>query len=379
MFPEWAESDQAYEPVDTGVNAFDGYVKAARQAVTLAPVEAERVSFTEGAKDRGLKRLGPLLNTVARTTRLACEFEHRVSDPFLPDSNAKGWRLIGRGLLWKIESAVKQEAFDEAAKWVVVATQFGLDLTQGDSATASLGFNIVNDARRAFAPHYKRLSVSQLGAFHSGLAKAVKDYKGLKGTVNHEEKRMMLGVQYVQDCYQKKDFSGLQSQLGKDAKPAINYLKGLEGTKREEYFKSLSEATRLFVDHWSDEIDKPRPERSPWADQPGANVYKRIANAFWGTVEPMASMSDMCLAQTRILAVSAWARANARSKGAAKFDLKGLPRSLTLDPYSGRSLIYKVSGQEFKVYSVGADGRDDGGESDEFGQFPDTILEGSNL
>lgn len=190
---------------------------------------------------------------------------------------------------------------------------------------------------------------------------------------------MLLGVQFIQDCHRRKSYDVLLTQLGKGAKPAISYLKGLDESKRVPYFANFSDGTKGFVDHWQSQIDKPLPERAQWLESAGSGPWKRFGQAFWGTVEPMASIADSCIAHTRILALSIWATARSKAYGAPSTTLKGLSPSLTLDPYSGRSLIYVVSGPDFKLYSVGPDGNDDLGESDESGQTPDVILESSNL
>jgi hypothetical protein len=45
------------------------------------------------------------------------------------------------------------------------------------------------------------------------------------------------------------------------------------------------------------------------------------------------------------------------------------------DPYSGRGFVYRVDGADYRLYSVGADIKDDGGETDETYTAPDLMLE----
>lgn len=377
-YPEWAESDPEFHASPTSGNAFDGYVLAAQDAVAAAPEEANRVAFTESAKKRALERLGRALARLEKSSRLSCDFQFRVQDPFAPDPSAKGWRVLGRGLVWRIEAAVKNGEYGKAVNSVAVATKFGFDLTQGDAQTATLGFTICNEARRAIAPALGRLSSEQLAGLYTRVSKVLAKHPGFKQTVAHEERRILLGVQRVQDGYRKKSFDELQAQFGADSRSAVNYLKGLDQAKRVSYFDSFGKTSVEFVRHWQGEIDKPAPLRNEWIEPDDTGPWKKFARGFWGTIEPMSAMADSCVAHTRILALSAWAMARAKAHGRSSPNLSSLPKTLTTDPYSGTPFIYVVSGADFRLYSVGVDGKDDLGESDENGQYPDVVLEFSN-
>ena len=73
-------------------------------------------------------------------------------------------------------------------------------------------------------------------------------------------------------------------------------------------------------------------------------------------------MHDTCLARIRLLALSAWAEAQVKASGKAPKSLSKLPETLVTDPFSGRPFIYRATGRDFQVYSVGSDGMDDGGQ-----------------
>lgn len=377
-YPEWAQPDPEFQASSSSGNAYDGYVLAAQDALKSAPEEANRVAFSENAKKRGLERLGRALAKLEKSSRLPCEFEYRVQDPFAPDPSAKGWRVLGRALVWRIEAAVKNGEYGKAANSVAVATKFGFDLAQGDAQTATLGFTICNEARRAIAPALARLSAEQLATLYTRVSRVVTKNPGFRGTVNHEERRLLLGVQYVQDCYRKKSFDDLLTRFGNDSRSAVNYLRGLDQSKRVSYFESFGKTSTEFVRHWESEIDKPSPSRNAWVEPDGTGPWRKFARGFWGTLEPLASMADSCVAHTKLLALSAWAMARAKAHGRPMPNLTSLPKALTADPYSGMPFIYVVSGPDFRLYSVGADGKDDLGESDENGQYPDVVLEFSN-
>ena len=52
----------------------------------------------------------------------------------------------------------------------------------------------------------------------------------------------------------------------------------------------------------------------------------------------------------------------------------GFLDSLPVDPFDGASLRYRVDAEEYLVYSIGADGRDDGGNSSPTGAPPDLVV-----
>jgi len=81
------------------------------------------------------------------------------------------------------------------------------------------------------------------------------------------------------------------------------------------------------------------------------------------------------------LAVDGYRRSSGRLPG--MLSELNLDRDTTLDPFSGQPLRYRVAGDGFTVYSVGDNGRDDGGALDELlakgampgrGQRPDLGL-----
>jgi hypothetical protein len=190
---------------------------------------------------------------------------------------------------------------------------------------------------------------------------------------------MLLGVQFVQDCRREGDYDGLVKRLGRESRQAAAYLKNLGEKERPGYFDTLDAAVESYAEHAQSEAGKPRNERQDWSVPDGFNLYSRFFNAFCGTVGPMMDMADSCLAKTRLLAVSAWASARSKSSGQAPANLKPLGPQVSLDPYSGGPLVYHAAGPDFRVYSVGENGRDDGGDSDETGDGPDLVLESPGL
>lgn len=330
-------------------------------------------------KASAVKKLSTPLAGLEKWSRVPCEYELRLQNAFDPDPNCSGWRLLGRAAVWRIEEAIEADDWERAVTWTIVATRFGFDLAQGDSQSATLGFAIVSDARKAIAPHLEQLSAATLAKLSQGTSNALAKYKGLRQTLEGERSRMLFGVQFVQDCRQKKDYKELDKHLGRTVKQAVTYLRDLDESKRAAYFEGFADEAKGFVDHWQQQVQKARPDRVPWSEPAGARPWKRFAKAFCGTVEPLVDIADESVTRTRLLAVTAWALSAAKSTGSAPTSLKGLQTGDGIDPYSGRPLVYSASGADFKVYSVGVDGRDDGGDSDGSANASDIVLEsGSN-
>lgn len=359
-YPEWADGGPSPRPAPGGT--FAAYVALADSVVKLLPEDSAKVTFSDGARKSAMDRLGPSLDRLSKACQGRCDYSYRPESAFDTEPSARGWRLLGRGLAWRIRSCFESGDTGRAVEDLLTATKFGLDLTQGDAPTASLGFAVCNEARQAFAPHVGEVSAQQLTRLDAGLRKILSDYPGTMAAIEHEKRRMMLGVQFVQDCYRAQRFDDLTQRLGKDTKPAVSYLKDLSDSKRPAYFEGFAAEAKDYADHWAGQADKPAVDRSPWEPAGADRPWRRFSRALFETVEPTLALHDACLARTRLLALSAWATAKVKVTGQAPANLSKLPESLVTDPYTGRPFVYRSAGGDFSVYSVGPDGLDDGGQ-----------------
>jgi len=359
-YPEWVESGPSPRPAPNGT--FAAYVALSDAVVKAMPEDAAKVTFSDGAREAALSKLGPSLDKLQRACAGPCEYAYAAGSAFDPDPSARGWRLLGRGFAWRIRSSLESGDTDKAVADVLAATKFGLDLTQGDTPTTSLGFTVCNEARQALAPKLGELSAAQLARLDTGLRKILASYPGLATTIAHERRRMLLGVQYVQDCYRSKKFDELTRRLGKDCKPAVAYLRDLSEAKRPAYFEGFASEAKDYADHWAVQADRSASDRATWEPSGSERPWRRFAKALFETVEPALALHDACLARTRLLALSAWAGSKVKASGQAPLNLSKLPETLVTDPYSGRPFVYRAAGGDFSVYSVGPDGLDDGGQ-----------------
>ncbi len=91
--------------------------------------------------------------------------------------------------------------------------------------------------------------------------------------------------------------------------------------------------------------------------------------------EPLLKIQDSTVARTRLAILTCEILKDVKTNQAAPKDLSGFSKDLSLDPYTGRNFAYRSSGPIFEVYSLGADGIDNAGDTDESFFAPDLRLE----
>jgi len=376
-FPVWSVQQASPLPQPDKQNGFDRYVRAAKDAESVNPKYLTKTFFTPDPRENALKAISNALNDVVAGAKKPCQFEFVPTPPFTPPPYQKGWRLLGRGLAWRIEDACEAGDYDKAIFYLTVATKFGFDLCGGGATDASLGLAIADDARKAFAPYFSKLQNAQLAKLAAGLTYALKNKPSLETTIANEERNMMAAVQFVQDCYRLNQTDILQEKLGSWVKPAVKYLDSLRRNDREQrpgYFKGLADdakeevayclqQARLFA---SQRKEPPSKAQGPWW---------RFSLAFFRTLRPLIAMTDVTVARTRLLIIQATLQQRPRQGKAAPSSLDGFKKSISTDPFTGKPFIYRADGSDFDVYSVGANFIDDGGETDDVFLSPDLRTE----
>ena len=88
------------------------------------------------------------------------------------------------------------------------------------------------------------------------------------------------------------------------------------------------------------------------------------------------AMNDATLARTRMLVITARLLAMEKRNQPIPAELNKFDARLRQDPFSGYPFVYHAQGSHFRLYSVGSDFKDDGGETDaETFMSPDLALE----
>jgi hypothetical protein len=283
-------------------------------------------------------------------------------------------------LRWKIERACVTGAYDAAIEYAVAATKFGFDLTGGSATDASLGFEIADECRQAIAPFIPKFGAGQLEVLSDGLKNAMRGKPSLKQTIENEHLRMLEGVQYVQDAYANERFDDLMSKMQEDVRDGVAFLKELklqDAKKRPAYFEGFArEADEQ--ERWLLSIaDLPALARKtePPAKLAEYRPWKSFARQFFTAAEPLFEIQDNTIARTRLAILTCELLRQVKTSQSTPPDLSKFDKDLTLDPYTGRTFAYRSTGPIFEVYSLGEDGIDNAGDTDENFTSPDLTLE----
>jgi hypothetical protein len=379
-FPQIAPDPEPYVPKVQSENAFDIYALAALEIEEKSGSQISWVSFAPSDRRKLIHLTSPAIERIRKAGRLPCRFQFVPSRPFEAPPYQRGWRMAGRVLVWRIQSAIADEQWDVAIADTLLATRFGFDLTGGGALDASLGFQIVDEARRALAPALHRLGAGQLATFAKALSAILARRPALEQTIRNEQRVMQLAIQDLQDRYQSKQLDKVRAKLGPDIREAISYLEDLrakDATERPKYFTGFLRESDAEVRWLLDTAELPASRRSKQPELAEFRPWRRFARHFLQTARPILAVNDVTTAQTRLLILESQLMRLAKSGQPLPKSLGAYTRDVTTDPFSGNAFIYRAQGTQFYVYSVGEDNRDDGGATDETYQSPDLRLERS--
>lgn len=370
-FPVYSKAEKPYVPSPESRNAYDAYVLAAKRAAELVPETERRRNYTAGFKLKTVTTLGPVLDSVSRATNSDCEFHYEARSPFAGTTTGKDWFLIGRAIAWHVESLLESGEAEKAVDWTLVGVRFGCDLSKGDVEDCTVGYSIVELVREAAHSRPDALNPARLSRLSDGITAALARAGDAEAVLDNQEKAMLAAVQSVQDMYKAHDTSKLEALLYKDSRDAVAYLKNLKEADRPGYFDGFASEAKSVAHYCLMESKKTASQRIALAyPDKQSRPWKRFSQHFFAPAIAYLDMHDRFLAMTRLWAVDSRCRA-AALRGKAPESIADLG-PVALDPYSGKNFVYYAAGADFKVYSVGKDGRDDGGHSDD-GYQPDMV------
>jgi len=375
-YTNWAIPPTEYVPRPDGTNAFDSYALAALDAEKQSGSYMGRVSFFPDQRVDIIKKTAESVKAVAEATKKTCQFEFVPHKPFQPAKYQSGWRMIGRVFEWSIQEECLKGDFDGAIKNAVTGTTFGFDLVGGGATDASLGLSIADNVRKAIAPYLDKMSAKQLDRLARGIKDALARKPSIVEPIKHERSDMMQAVQYVQDCVKKNEIKQLSSDMGPDINEAVKYLGQIRESesKRSAFFNLLESAGEAEFADVEKDTQLPAAKREKFK-QDFPKEWKKLPKQLFGSARPLLEIDDATVARTRMLILHAEMLKFAAQKKPYPESLDVFTRELTIDPYSGAPFLYHADAAEFKLYSVGANCRDDGGDTDETFTTPDLRLE----
>lgn len=374
----------AYSPAAKSSNAYDDYLILGAEAATTL-TEPQTSSNSPGFRDTMRKKAEPLLLRLEAATRKPCKFEFRAATPMTPMPARGGWAKLGRALAWSVAAAVKDADWPQAARWTRVGLTFGYDLTGGSSLDGATGLAIADGVRTEIVKGVGAMPADQLEAVSKSAREALLRMPSAEETVKADFDNELAALEALQGAYRKRKENGLATisdQVYKDGREAVAYLTKMSEDERPRYFQALhdelaqnmvyrrtvllkSDAATLgdSIKARKDELGKVKYR--PW---------KQLVPHYFAGVEEYLPQRNLSLARTRILVLTCLAQAEVKLTGKAPDLYKQIAGDVTVDPYSGRPFGYAHAGTDFNVYSVGDDGRDDGGDSDNAGLHPDIRL-----
>ncbi len=364
-------------------NGFALYVQAADDAEARAGKLKTRVSLTASDKKALFDATDPAIKLLDKGSAMNVSFVFARHKPFEAPPHQLGWRLIGRALNRHIDDACQAGKYDAAIGYLLLATKFGFDLVGGGATDASLGLSIVDSAREALLDSLPQLTPEQLQKLSAGLQKALHSKPELATMIGHEKLNMLVAVDTVQEAYRKDDYDVLLKRLGQDVRDAVKHLqqevKPKDEKERPKYFDAFAKEAEAEA-AWETELASlpgvQRAGKKGPDSLPGDRPWRRWAKQFFQAGRPLLGMVDETVARTRLLALWSLIESQVKSQKHAPSSLADFTPEMILDPFTGGTFVYRAQGLMFKVYSVGDNFRDDGGQSDgPMYERPDLTLE----
>ncbi|MGI8922842.1 MAG: hypothetical protein ACR2HJ_02180 [Fimbriimonadales bacterium] len=342
------------------------YVEAAKAAERDTQKQITRTIWTPGQKDYALRHGQRALGILRSAQSGPVTYSFAPAIPGAVREPVRGWRFLGRVLCWRIEEAETAESLAQATNDFMIAARMGADLAGGDAQSAGLGFEIAREAAKPFWRRISDIPNSELNRVYTGLSAALQTLPAAGVTLRNERETMLRAVQWVQSLYLVGDFDQIRKALGDYVEPTIKFMREMKDEPRAKqvtFFEGLAQEAEQTVKnqmaqvaagaHRWDEPDQPAGER-PW---------KRLANSLFQGGQAFLEQRAIFETEMRLLALDAALLAASRQEGKAPADLLKFPKWLRTDPYSGRDFVYVPQGGTYKLYGVGPDGKEDGGDS----------------
>ena len=367
----------ATKVVVNGPNAYGGYANLAERAIGRAKLGLD-ARDTAGNRKRALAEVGPLLPELATATLLPSTFLFEPIGPFEERPHQMGWLHLGRALVWRVEQAVEEGDWGAAVHWTVVATTFGADLAGGSVSDATLGYGVMDGVRRAIAPYVSGLPDSALNTLAAGVSRALARMPDPTVTVAHEEALMLTAVGALQEAHKDGKTEDFAKKLYGESRESVRAFAKLRGVECTAFVQSLVESAQRMAQSLKTACIVPASTRTPVVFE-GKGDTGAVAKQFFTAGIPWLGVRDLPLARTRLLYLTAYVCQRLRATGTAPDDLGGVEEDLKTDPYTGLLIGYVPLGRDFIVYSYGADGKDDRGDSDAERMRPDLLLEEAAL
>jgi len=367
-----------YTPSAGSGNAYDAYLLAAQEAAKKAPERTLTATRLWPSDYEALEQsIGAEVNQLVRAANTPFTSQAEPSLPG-PQPAADGIRLLVETAAHRMENHAKDRDWERALPLAQTLTRFGARWSQTGVAGALDGRNAISRSRRALSPNLASLGEGQLRRLASSLRETLEETPSFDRAYEFEREQGRVRLQDVFARASAGEWDGLRRELGVRGGQTLSALQGLDAAGRSAWYQELE---RELDRHVSEaKASAAAPAGSPDATKPWYEVSKdrpwsELGQNYLMPVRQLPDLERAYLAKTRLLALTALIIADAKRDGRAPANLDKFPASLTTDPYSLKPFLYRAAGREFRLYSVGENGLDDGGDSDRDGMAPDVTLE----
>jgi hypothetical protein len=339
--------------------------------------ELERTTFFPVHRRRLMQALTPERDALTRMLARPPTGQEMAREPFSPVPGGAGLRGMGHALRWPIEDAVAERNVDRALDAFERSLRYGVRLLPADAVGGSLGWLQIDESRRAILPALRYMSANQLRRLSTITKAALAEIPPFSETVRRESANVRRAGRRIGEWLKDNNLKPLQENLGVDGLALTDYLNLSAPTppERATYLAKFAAEMEAVLAHETEFSDRPaleaaatRPrfdDRRPW---------RRLHKHFLTTFELARVQRETSIARLRLLILAAELERRDRMrlphpKSTAEFSAEA-----ATDPFTGERFPFRYDGR-LTPYSVGANLRDDGGDTNVNGTRPDLILD----
>lgn len=378
-FTEWS-SDRTLAPA-TGSGAKLIEIGEAVEASAIAaargksPITA-RTTFFSPERKQARAVIGGQGAALLRLSAAGFKVRFTPTGMNQPPRYLRGIRLIGEALIWDQEYAISKQDFSVATMRCGQITRLGLQLMGGGGLEASLGASLIDRSRRLISSNFHQLGAGQLAQLGKALKGALGSAPGLTDPLENERENMLLSLQQAQDLAQKLDFKTLEARMGSSCHDEVTLLASLQKdpSKIAGVFDWIGQDIMKRGDWQIERVRNPKTE----AEEPDLKQRKNwrvFYRYFASNLDSLAPMLKRSVARTRLFTLECFLRQKVKIKAPLPAAITEFKGDIITDPFSGSPFHYRSDASAFRVYSVGADLVDDGGETNETFDSPDLVVE----
>ena len=346
----------------SGNAAFDQYKRAAEDVEERAAKHIGRTAWTPDQRDFIVDAAGPAIRSLSGIE--GAKLGRTWESPFGVRQHTRGWRMIGRSLAWRIERAVKEENYEDARLCLRTAMRMADALATSDSHDALLGLEIVDECIDAAWQHLPGMEADTLAGIGADFSRFIEHVPASEATVEQERALMLAQADWVLSRYQERDFKAINETLGEAVEPAVKYLRELSeqpADAQQAYFTAFGDELHEETEWFSQRL---RSAPYQWKEETerGSRGWMRFTRAFGIPWRVYASRRAEVKTRLRLFALDATLLAQFMRSGNVAEDLSGFSKAVRTDPFSGKDLVFVSRGVDYKLYSVGPDRSDGGGD-----------------